>query len=631
MDIALAAFDPSDADLIPWASHVAVKANAGLCVLVVLPGRSTTVRRVKDVEALGKFEDTEAEILRPIVDAVLALENRDTAIYACRAPKTHGALSAGMKQGAADKLMLGAGLKATDGDRIATIRRLARSLPHDLLIIEGTPTSADGFERAVIPQLEGDGHHAITSTAPRLITQTAPILAIADPKCVARSKRVYERASNKSSPGVRTRMLQATDLGPTLEDALVATVDRGDVVIVDVAHPKHVSAALALLKKAAESRDERNDIAVVLTRAADAAGAGFAERQVQRIRAHLPELSREDRVSLSQHLESGGRISTDFVIMLALSAAIASFGLIQGSTAVVVGAMLVAPLMTPLVAAGMAIVQGNARVFRQAISAMATGILGALIVAVVVGLLSPWKDLSAEVIARTAPNLFDLAIAALSGLAGAYALARPGVAGTLVGVSIAVALVPPLGAVGIATAKGEFALAFGAVVLFATNLVAIILGAAAAFRFFGLHIAGADNVAPRWVRVAAVLLVCSGIVVSVPLVTNQMAQATDGVTRPLMLPLPPDLRKNINDRVAKETGVEILQMSRSGIENGDGIRIILIAETAVSSALIADLRETVERRYGPDAQITIVPVTAMSVTAPITRSGTDATPTPSSP
>jgi uncharacterized hydrophobic protein (TIGR00271 family) len=186
----------------------------------------------------------------------------------------------------------------------------------------------------------------------------------------------------------------------------------------------------------------------------------------------------------------------------------------------VIGAMLVAPLMTPIQALGAALVQGSPR--RIAISAIVIlgGFLGAVATGWIVGVIAGGSvsvgALPSEIVARTAPGLLDLGIAVAAGAAGGYVIARPSVSSALPGVGIAVALVPPLTTVGLCLRFGETALASGAVLLFATNLAAIVLSGAlmilgAGFRPQASH--GAGRMA-RLGLAAAVVLV---IIVAVPL------------------------------------------------------------------------------------------------------------------
>lgn len=163
-----------------------------------------------------------------------------------------------------------------------------------------------------------------------------------------------------------------------------------------------------------------------------------------------------------------------FVLMMAMSVIVAIMGLSADSPALVIGAMLIAPLMTPVlgIAASIAMALGDATARSVVIVVCATA--GAIGLAWVVAGWLPDPLLTNEVLARTAPDVRDLVVALAAGVAGSYATARPDVSSSLPGVAIAVALVPPLAVVGIAMRAGEAALAKGALLLYGTNLAAIV-------------------------------------------------------------------------------------------------------------------------------------------------------------
>jgi uncharacterized hydrophobic protein (TIGR00271 family) len=175
-------------------------------------------------------------------------------------------------------------------------------------------------------------------------------------------------------------------------------------------------------------------------------------------------------------------------ILMGLAAAIAALGLIGDSAAVVIGAMLVAPLMTPLMAFTASLTMGwGARQLEAGLlvllaSAEAVGI--SWLVSAAVPAFRP-VFLSHELLTRTEPSLLDLAIALAAGAAGAYVTVRRKAAGALPGVAISVALVPPLAAVGVLLDLGQGHLAVGALLLYATNLFAIVLAAAIVFLLTG--------------------------------------------------------------------------------------------------------------------------------------------------
>lgn len=177
-------------------------------------------------------------------------------------------------------------------------------------------------------------------------------------------------------------------------------------------------------------------------------------------------------------------LSARFLFMTIMSAGIAILGLIQSSPAVVIGAMLIAPLMGPIIGLGFAMASGDYVWLRKCAKSIAIGSLLAVVFCAVIVFMSPLKTVTAELAARTRPNLFDLVVALFSGMAGAYALIR-GREGAVVGVAIATALMPPLATVGFGLATFNWTVFSGALMLFVTNLVAIALTAAVMARLYG--------------------------------------------------------------------------------------------------------------------------------------------------
>jgi uncharacterized hydrophobic protein (TIGR00271 family) len=210
----------------------------------------------------------------------------------------------------------------------------------------------------------------------------------------------------------------------------------------------------------------------------------------QSVRSVVPQIGREHRVNLVDRLTSSSLFDFDFIALISLSTLIAALGLARDSGAVVIGAMLVAPLMTPLVAIGLALVQGNERLLRRAVKSVVLGFSVALLIGVVAGLciklLAPDFPITAEMYARNSPNLLDLVVAMASGVAAAYAMGRPHLISALPGVAIAAALVPPIATSGLSLAMGDFLLAGGSSLLFFTNVIAIVLGTAVTFWAVGI-------------------------------------------------------------------------------------------------------------------------------------------------
>ena len=214
----------------------------------------------------------------------------------------------------------------------------------------------------------------------------------------------------------------------------------------------------------------------------------FWIRKLMRGLSHLfPRLSVEEQLELREAMSNGAQPGVNYFVLIVLSCIIATLGLLLNSGAVIIGAMLVAPLMSPILAFSLGLVLGDVRLIRLSIEAGFKGVALAVIIAVFIGVFSPFKGLTDEIMARTQPTLLDLAVALASGMAGAYALARKDVSAALPGVAIAAALMPPLGAVGLGLSLGDAQVAGGAFLLFITNVGSISLAGAIVFTLLGVR------------------------------------------------------------------------------------------------------------------------------------------------
>lgn len=201
-----------------------------------------------------------------------------------------------------------------------------------------------------------------------------------------------------------------------------------------------------------------------------------------------------------------------YIFMVVVSAAIAILGLLLSSPAVVIGAMLISPLMGPIIGLGFALATADSAEIRRSAIALAAGSMIAIAFTALIVVVSPLQNVTSELAARTRPNLFDLAVAIFSALAGAYATIR-GRAGTVVGVAIATALMPPLATVGFGVATANSAVAGGAGLLFLTNLVAIALTAAVMARLYGF----ARDLSPHQTLFQSAIVLVAFLALAVPL------------------------------------------------------------------------------------------------------------------
>ena len=207
--------------------------------------------------------------------------------------------------------------------------------------------------------------------------------------------------------------------------------------------------------------------------------------------------------------------STAFWSLLVCSSIIAAIGVLTDSTATVIGAMVIAPLGTPIYGVAAALVAG------VNCWPVALRLFGGILVPIAIGALCDVLmldlypvDANPQILARTNPSLPDLAVALATGLAGALALARRDISPALPGVAIAISLVPPLGVVGITLANGRFELALGALLLFATNLLAIIGASLVVFASAGIRAADGTDIVRSPKASALLVVVAVGVLAS---------------------------------------------------------------------------------------------------------------------
>jgi len=231
------------------------------------------------------------------------------------------------------------------------------------------------------------------------------------------------------------------------------------------------------------------------------------------------QLTEPARQELYRSVLDSSHLDVEYVAMLAFAGLIALFGLLQNSVAVIIGAMLISPLMNPILAGALALVLGDWNLGRRATSVLAWSIGGVIALTWLAAWLTPLKQVTPEILARTNPNLLDMLIAVLAGLAGTLALRGGPVSLTIIpGVAIAVAVIPPLSVVGFSLSTHHGAMAWGGFLLFITNLISIMISAAAVFRLMGFvpHENTDEGRTKLYKRMAVSALVL--VVLAIPLV-----------------------------------------------------------------------------------------------------------------
>lgn len=233
----------------------------------------------------------------------------------------------------------------------------------------------------------------------------------------------------------------------------------------------------------AEGKDEGSDKETIKLSKLPTTSEGV--KYVQERLPFFTHASEEQYRDLFAGLREQSKIESSFVILMILSTVLATVGLFLNSASVVIGAMLLAPLMQPIVSSSMGVLRSNLNLFFSALKTTAIGVSLVLLTAALIALVLPFENLTSEIAARLRPSLLDLIVALASGVAAAYAKNNEKIIGSLAGVAIAVALVPPLATAGIGLGWMRFDVFYQAFLLFLTNFVGIIFAGAITFLVMG--------------------------------------------------------------------------------------------------------------------------------------------------
>ena len=288
-----------------------------------------------------------------------------------------------------------------------------------------------------------------------------------------------------------------------------------------------------------------------------------------------------------------------FCTLMFFATAIATYGVIADSTATVIGAMLIAPLMTPILAMATAMITGQ---MPRAGRAFLT-VLGGVAIAVALSWFLSWiyrtgvisVDSNSQILSRTSPRLVDLWAALFAGAAGAFAISRKDVADTLPGAAIAIALVPPLAVVGVALSQGAWSDAWGAMLLFMTNFFAILLAGGAILALLGLRKAGMADLHGTARKRAAALVYVGAILVIIALASTSLKALNSAQMQ--------SSARQITEEWLVGSTYELNRVTNTS----NGVSIIVSGEGDIPDAaeLVAAMTDRFER--GATVQLQVVP------------------------
>ena len=294
---------------------------------------------------------------------------------------------------------------------------------------------------------------------------------------------------------------------------------------------------------------------------------------------------KEQFAALFTNLREESQLSSTFMTLLILATMIATFGLYINSASVIIGAMLLAPLMQPIVGVSMGLLRQDISLLSSGAKSVGVGVLAVILTAMTISLLLPMELLTSEMNGRLSPTILDMFIAIVSGIAAAYAKSNEKIIGSLAGVSIAVALVPPIAVAGVGLGWGEWSMFGSAFLLFITNLVGIILAASLTFLMLGFS---PVSVAKKGIFYAMILVA----IVSVPLYISFTKMEHDIEVQKILTAF----EATVGEKVIHLRNIEI---------QGKEVRCEVIASDILSKEEKKELNRLISAKVGEEVRVLV--------------------------
>jgi uncharacterized hydrophobic protein (TIGR00271 family) len=323
----------------------------------------------------------------------------------------------------------------------------------------------------------------------------------------------------------------------------------------------------------------------------------------------LGSVSAERRERLLEDIRIGSQPTPTYYVLLGISELIAGFALIIDSDATLIGANVVAPLMTPIFGVSLGLMLGDFRLLRKALAAEFGGALFGVLLCVLLGVMPFVGEPSAALLAQTRPTLIDLLVAALAGFAGVLALMDERVSPVLPGVAIATALNPPIAALGLCLASGAYAGAWGAFLLFFANVLAILAVAAVLFLIAGFvrrtEIGSVGTLARRFAPAAIGLLLVAGLLTNylIGLVENLRTQQA--------------IQSVLDEALSQEPNTALVNVDFSRTRDGIDVLSTITTPHVVEPQLVKKTQDTLAARLGEQVRLYV----RCSVTQDVSATG----------
>lgn len=552
------------------------------------PEEGRVVAVFVSLESNQKKSETIAE-LQEIVDDLA--EDQDREIELLVHPSTsieRGILDVAREQGAG-LLIIGVKGGRSGNNGVGTIpRNVAEVAPCDVLVYRSAGKKP--IKRVVVPA-DGSAHA-------RIACQLALQLARQDDlEMVA----LYVRSHDVPQWQARARLEESLSGLPDANQAQRVIVTAGDVVQGFLARVDDDDLIMlgfstrGVLERwlfGEFSRPLLNGATgpVVMIGGSSLSQNGLTRSISRRLNWVSPLLTDSEEEDLIWQAQEMAAPNLDYAVLALIAAVIASAGLLLNSAAVIIGAMLVAPLMQPLLAFAIGLTTGRVDLLRRGVVTLTVGVLIALIVGFVLGKIVAVDSPTAEMLARANPSLLDMTVAFAAGLIASFATARRDIPAALAGVAIAAALMPPLSTVGLALGLGDLDLALGAGLLFNVNIVCIVLAGWAVYFWLGMRPKLIDESRKRQhISYALITLIALPVVALLIHVSGREVTAS-----------------TISERLSE--AFPDATVSEVQLTDGDPLRVeaVLRSTEAVTPEQVAIVQDTLSSRIGQPVRLSLV-------------------------
>lgn len=277
-------------------------------------------------------------------------------------------------------------------------------------------------------------------------------------------------------------------------------------------------------------------------------------------------------------------LDINYIVLILGSCMIATLGLLSNSAAVIIGAMIIAPLMLPIRGLAFGALEGNVVLFRKGLIAIVVGTLLAIFLALLLGSLVRLPEFGSEVVARSQPTLLDLGIAITAGGINGFAKVQPKVSATLAGTAIAVALMPPICVIGLGLSEADWSLSWGATLLYLTNLLGITLSCMLTFLITGYAPLNRAGKALGWTLAFTGILLMPLSASFVDLINHARLEAS--------------LKQALLNRTITFQQMELVKSKANWLSNPPQVRLTVRSKKVLTPKQVQLLEEFVEEEMG---------------------------------